>query len=75
MMLFASTAFSQSQENTDDPLNGNLIPEPAMDDYVEGSRAPGILSKPFDVTDANGQLVSALIRALDDGSSGNSDAE
>lgn len=51
LLLFQTPVFAY--ENTDDPVNGNLIEEPTLSDYVAGYRSPGILSSPFDIiTDA-----------------------
>lgn len=36
------------------PENGNLIPEPALKDYAQAQRAPGILGAPEEVVDAEG---------------------
>jgi len=60
LLLAQGSSFAQTNwvYNSDDPANGNLIPEPTLSDYAQANRAPGILSAPYDVVDQNGQAVS-----------------
>ena len=46
LLLFSS--FSHAAET--DPSNGNLIPEPLLQDYVNANRSPGILVEPYDIS-------------------------
>ena len=39
------------------PTNGNLIPEPHLNDYAQATRSPGIMAQPTDIVDQNGNAV------------------
>ena len=55
VLLLASTQLSFAQ--SEDPSNGNLIPEPNLSDYDHATRTPGIMSEPYDIVDENGNLA------------------
>ena len=40
-----------TENNTDEPTfeDGNLISEPLLADYIQATRAPGILVEPYDI--------------------------
>ncbi|MBS1959166.1 MAG: hypothetical protein JST80_06840 [Bdellovibrionales bacterium] len=59
LVVLGGLAHAQSNSsiinNSDDPANGNLIPEPELKDYQAANRAPGILVEPYDVVDSDGK--------------------
>ena len=57
LFLIGILAQPSFADTNDDSADGNLIPEPALADYINASRAPGILSQAFDLTDENGDPV------------------
>jgi hypothetical protein len=57
MKLFALSLLLLATQ-LDAPENGNLISEPALSDYQNAQRAPGIMGAPEEVQDLEGNPVS-----------------
>lgn len=51
-LIASISAISQEREvDPEEAVNGHLIREPELKDYVAGYRMPGIMGKPYDVTE------------------------
>ncbi len=46
-----SSAKAFADDSVPNPADGNLIPEPALTDYLQANRAPGILFEASDLED------------------------